>query len=115
MSKSTTATKTVTVLARYQFKSSGHVVYNVRSSNGVDTYCTTIINGKATGCTCPSHKPCYHMTGCEQVEAARALSAHCASEQDSALVESRQPVATSSEPRRLDAALNGSRAFHLMR
>lgn len=73
-----TATKTekkVTVLNRYELKTNGrpngYVVYVVRSSNGVDRYETTLLNGKATGCTCPSHVCCYHRSGCEAKEAAR--------------------------------------------
>ncbi len=69
--KSQKAQKVVNVIARYFMKRNGHVVYAVRSSNGVDTYCTTIINGKATGCTCPATKPCYHMIQLEAKEAAR--------------------------------------------
>lgn len=65
------ATKEVKVLARYTNKKTGVVSYLVRSSNGVDTYCTTVINGKASGCSCPAHKPCYHMKGLENKESAR--------------------------------------------
>ena len=72
MKKTTTAPKTVSVIARYQLKRNGHVVYTVRSSNGQDTYNTTLVNGKATGCSCPATKPCYHMTQLEQREAERA-------------------------------------------
>lgn len=65
--------KKVVVIARYFIKKNGHVVYLVRSSNGVDTYCTTIIDGHATGCTCKAIKPCYHMTQLEQVERERMV------------------------------------------
>lgn len=68
------------IVARYFIKRNGHIVYAVRSSNGKDLYHTTIINGKATGCTCPSYKPCYHMTQLEEIEAERntqATSALC--------------------------------------
>ncbi len=65
-------TKQVKSSVRYQLKSNGQVMYTVSSNNGKKTYCTTIINGKATGCTCPDHKPCYHMAGCEALEAVRA-------------------------------------------
>lgn len=67
------STKVVHILARYQLKASGHVVYEVRSSKGDATYCTTIINGKATGCTCESRKPCYHMVQLEAREAQRRV------------------------------------------
>ncbi len=63
--------KQVQVLARYEIKRNGHVVYTVRSSSGQDTYTTTLVNGKATGCSCPSYKPCYHMTQLEEKEASR--------------------------------------------
>jgi len=70
--KSVKTVKDVLVIARYVVKATGYVVYRVRSSNGVDEYCTTLdASGKATGCTCPSIKPCYHMTGCEALEAQR--------------------------------------------
>ena len=67
--------KQVQVLARYIHKTdgkpNGRISYLVRSSNGKDTYCTTLIEGKASGCSCPSKKPCYHMTQLEEREAAR--------------------------------------------
>jgi hypothetical protein len=70
--KSRKATKTVQVISRVEFKADPRkVVYICRSSNGTDIYQTTLFDGKATGCQCPSHKPCYHMTGCEAKEAAR--------------------------------------------
>ncbi len=66
------ATREVTILARVEFKAdSRKVVYKVLSSNGADTYQTSLFNGKACSCTCPSRKPCYHMTGCEAHEAER--------------------------------------------
>lgn len=67
--------KTVITLARYAMKTDGQlngiVVYAVRSSNGQDVYQTTLVHGKATGCTCPAKKPCYHMAQLEAIEAAR--------------------------------------------
>lgn len=66
------AQKTVTIIARIQFKNdSRKVCYLVRSSSGKDTYTTCLFNGKATSCTCPARKPCYHMTQLETIEAAR--------------------------------------------
>ncbi len=76
----TVATKTVTIIARIQFKNDPRkVCYLVRSSNGVDQYTTCLFNGKAVSCNgCPSHGNCYHRTGCEKVEAARkAASTPC--------------------------------------
>ena len=66
-----TTTKTVKVEARITFKDparAGYVLYAVRSSNGTDLYHTTLVNGRATGCTCPARKPCYHMTQLEEYE-----------------------------------------------
>ena len=69
--KSRKATKTVHIVARVTFKAEerkAYTCYIVRSSNGVDTYTVTLVNGTATGCDCPARKPCYHMTGCESAE-----------------------------------------------
>ncbi len=72
MAKTATAIKEVTILARVEFKNDARkVVYKVLSSNGKDTYMTSLFNGKACSCDCISRKPCYHMTGCEAHEAAR--------------------------------------------
>lgn len=60
--------KQVQVIERND-KGNGTVLYTVRSSNGVDTYTTTLVNGKATACNCPSYKPCYHMTQLVELEA----------------------------------------------
>jgi hypothetical protein len=63
--------KTVQVIARIEFKSdSRKVVYQVRSSNGADIYHTSLFEGRACSCTCPSYKPCYHMVQLEALEAA---------------------------------------------
>lgn len=74
-----TSLKEVKVIARYAHKTNGKlnglVTYAVRSSNGETIYCSTLINGKASGCSCPSHKPCYHMKGLEQKESARQFAA----------------------------------------
>lgn len=67
--------KQVTIIARYQNKKTGVVSYLVRSSDGKTEYCTTLIEGKASGCSCPSYKPCYHMKGLENREAARPFAA----------------------------------------
>ena len=61
--------KTVTIVARFQFKGTVKVVYVVRSSDGVGTYETSLNVGHATGCTCPSRKPCKHMVQMEAIEA----------------------------------------------
>jgi len=67
-----TTKKQVQVLNRRSFEG-GIVVYTVLSSNGHDEYCTTTVNGLATGCTCPNQHSaaCYHKTGVEAIEAQR--------------------------------------------
>lgn len=71
-SRKARAPKSVQIVARVTVKSdSRFVVYICRSSNGVDTYQTTLFNGHATACECKSHRPCYHMTGCEKLESER--------------------------------------------
>lgn len=75
--KSRKQAKTVKVISRIEFKADPRkVVYTVRSSNGSDTYETTLFAGKATGCNCPAQKPCYHMTQLEAKEASRNASLH---------------------------------------
>jgi len=44
------------------------VVYTVLSSDASQTYQTTLVNGVAKSCTCPSRQRCYHMSGCEARE-----------------------------------------------
>jgi hypothetical protein len=56
------AAKEVKIIARYTNKKTGVVSYLVRSNDGESTYCTTIIDGVASGCSCPSRKGCYHKT-----------------------------------------------------
>ncbi len=74
-------TKEVTIIARYAHKTNGKlngtVTYLVRASNGVDTYCTTLIDGVASGCSCPSRSPrgCYHKHQLEAKEQARSFAA----------------------------------------
>lgn len=73
-SRKATVTKIVQIIARVEFKSdSRKVVYLVRSSKGDATYQTTLFDGRATSCTCPAMKPCYHMVQLERSEQARAL------------------------------------------
>src|SRR6476646_4774481 len=74
-------TKTVTIVARYAHKTNGKlngtVTYLVRSSNGKSTYCTTLVDGKASGCSCPSRSKngCYHKRQLESLELARTFAA----------------------------------------
>lgn len=71
--------KEVQILARYTHKcngvETGLVSYKVRSSNGDDTYCTTLLHGQAISCNCPARKPCYHCTQLEVIEQARRAQA----------------------------------------
>lgn len=71
--------KQVTIIARYAHKTNGKlngtVTYLVRASNGVDTYCTTIVNGKASGCSCPAKSCCYHKKQLEAKEQERQVIA----------------------------------------
>lgn len=64
--------KQVQILATYYHKTNGvkngTVTYCVRSSNGKDFYYTTVINGEASGCSCPSRTKCYHMKQLENRE-----------------------------------------------
>jgi hypothetical protein len=65
--------KDVTIVARYQFKADAKkVAYLVRSSDGATTYQTFLFDGRASSCTCPAKKPCYHMVQLQQREARRA-------------------------------------------
>jgi len=53
-----TTLKNVKVVARYAHKTdgklNGKVTYAVESSDGSTIYCTTLVDGKASGCSCPS-------------------------------------------------------------
>jgi hypothetical protein len=68
------ATKEVQIIARYTNKRTGTVSYLVRSSDGKSEYCTTIIDGRASGCSCPAKSSCYHKKQLVALEAARAES-----------------------------------------
>lgn len=63
--------KRVKIVARYAFKASPVVAYRVRSSRSASEYCVTLYEGRATGCDCSAHNTCYHMTGCQEIEAKR--------------------------------------------
>lgn len=121
----TTATKAVQIIARYQIKRNGHVVYLVRSSNGKDQYTTTIINGHATGCTCPARKPCYHMKQLEAREAEREQAA-CTEQANKARAQAAAREARLAQidtwthinedaARREQAPLHGNRPFSILR
>jgi hypothetical protein len=76
------AIKEVTVLARLEIKADPRkVVYTVLSSDGVSKYETSLFDGKACSCSCVSRRPCYHMIGCEALEASRMVPATYTDEQ----------------------------------
>jgi hypothetical protein len=118
-------TKEVTILARYAHKTNGKlngtVTYLVKSSDGTTKYCTTLIEGKASGCSCPAHKPCYHMKGLEKKEAARTFAAKQLPEWAIKLVNTgtivppamKQPVKKT--PDMMKAALTTNKGFSLLR
>lgn len=71
--------KTVTVIARYAHKTDGKlnrtVTYLIKSSDGKSQYCTTLIDGEASGCSCPSRSKCYHKSQLETREQERKVVA----------------------------------------
>jgi len=132
--------KEVNVIARYAHKTNGTlngtVTYLVRASNGVDTYCTTLVDGKASGCSCPAKSHCYHKTQLEVKEAARPFAAKVLPVWTEALVKTGKLVAPAKAvkvSRLIEQAvkatvptvkttdignrgnLNGARGFSLMR
>ena len=66
------SSKQIQIIARYTNKQTGMVSYLVRSSDGKSTYCTTLIDGIASGCSCPAKSSCYHKTQLEAKESERA-------------------------------------------
>lgn len=63
----TKAQKKATILDR-EVVSDHYVVYICLSSDGVTKYRTTLVDGIATGCTCPARTGCYHKTTCQAQE-----------------------------------------------
>ena len=120
-----TSLKEFKIIARYIHKDrktgkpNGKVSYLVRSSNGEEVYCTTLINSEASGCSCPSRKPCYHMIQLTQRETARtgkmALAKFVASKSDvSSTVAVNKKSAKPVDIGKL-GNLNTGRVFSLMR
>ena len=110
-----TSLKSVKVIALYAHKTNGKlngvVTYAVRSSDGSTLYCTTLINGNASGCGCPSKKPCYHMTQLVAIEAARNPIVRKSDESSTVMVDSKSAKAT--DVSKL-GHLNTARAFSIM-
>ena len=124
-----TSLKEVKIIAKYTHKTNGkpngRISYLVRSSSGRDIYCTTLINGEASGCSCPSRKPCYHMIQLTQRETARTAK-KVTDESSSRLPEDLRgrakvchvkgdPIPGKSTDVGSRGNLNTSRAFSLMR
>jgi hypothetical protein len=104
--------KQVQVIARYalkhQGKHTGIVCYLVRASDGQGEYCVTIARGRATGCTCKAYKkPCYHMSQCQEKEAARNASVPTV-----ATIPTTESIPTAQHDI-LHGSLNSNRAFSL--
>jgi hypothetical protein len=121
----TRTAKLVQVIARYTIKRNGHVVYLVRSSSGKEQYTTTLVNGKATGCSCPAHGRCYHRTQLEQREQERIAQAETeAANKARAMAQAREArlaqidawAHINADAARYELApLNGNRAFSILR
>lgn len=128
MTKTTTATKTVIILARYAVKASGSIVCKVRGGN--KEYLVTLnANGshtclQASGEPCPSskgRKPCYHITQCAAIEQDRQVTKILSRPMPEKVraytseigISTTKRVPTDSE--RATAPLNGNRPFSLFR
>lgn len=89
-------TAVIVVLARYQIKRNGAVIYLVKSSRWTPenqiTYCVTLVAGRTTGCTCEARNGhCKHREAMQRREYDRQ------------------------ETRREHVPLNGNRPFSLLR
>jgi hypothetical protein len=116
-----TSLKNVKITARYAHKTNGKlnglVTYAVRSSDGSTIYCTTLIRGEASACSCPSRKPCYHMIQLTQRETARQAKAVTVKIAKSDVKATIQPINKSAKTTDIGTKghLNVARAFSLMR
>lgn len=128
-------TKEVAIIARYAHKTNGKlngtVSYLIRSSNGKDTYCTTLIEGKASGCSCPAKAGCYHkkQLSCKEQERKQVASQFNAKHAPIWLVElvakgvivaPKQVVEKASQPANIidigsRGNLNGNKGYSLLR
>lgn len=96
--------KAIAVLARYEHKRLANTVTYVCASTSSDAqHTTTVVNGKASACSCAGnavwYKKCHHMTHCEKLEAAR----------------SKPVVEKTAQPSMMNATLAGTRAFSILR
>src|SRR6266702_1474817 len=72
-----TATREITILARYALKNSDTVIYRVRNGENSE-YNIGLHKSGHTTCTCKhgqnagNFAHCYHVTGCQKAEAARS-------------------------------------------
>jgi len=77
MTQTQTATKEITILARYALKNSDTVIYNIRNGENKEYHIGLHASGHTT-CTCKhglnagNSAHCYHVTGCQKAEAARS-------------------------------------------
>ena|SRR5579859_7027533 len=111
----TQAQKTADIRFRIELKSHASIViYQSKSSDGLRTYETTLVNGHISSCTCPAHQKqnvrCYIM---------RDVLAKELEVQDRKRAEQQQTMhefaAEIASERRHSAPLNGDRTFRLMR
>jgi hypothetical protein len=71
-----TATKEITILARYALKNSDTVIYNIRNGDNKEYHVGLHASGHTT-CTCKhgqnagNFAHCYHVQDCQKAEAAR--------------------------------------------
>ncbi len=76
MTQTQTATREITILARYALKNSGSVIYRVRNGENSE-YNVGLHKSGHTTCTCKhgvnagNFAHCYHVQGCQKAEAAR--------------------------------------------
>ncbi len=77
MTQTQTATREITILARYALKNSGSVIYRVRNGENSE-YNVGLHKSGHTTCTCKhgvnagNFAHCYHVQGCQKAEAARS-------------------------------------------
>lgn len=88
----------------HRYETLAGVEYEILNSKRTAYYTVPLLNGKATGCECKHVQfapSCHHQTDAEEYERLYQND--------------RCPVAETIQEKRLNAPLNGSRAFSLMR